>query len=321
MSPSSTFHLLLISGLLLRIPSSAQTSKEGKATNPIVDGWYADPEVTAFAKEFWLYPTYSARYEKQVFFDAFSSTDLVHWKKHPRILDTAAIKWAKRAMWAPAVVAKDQKYYFFFAANDIQSDAEFGGIGVAIADKPDGPFKDYLGKPLISKFQNGAQPIDQFIFKDNDGSWYIFYGGWKHCNVAKLNNTFTDFIAFEDGSTFKEVTPEGYVEGPFMFKRRGKYYFMWSEGGWGGPDYSVAYAIADSPLGPFTRIAKILEQDPQIATGAGHHSVVQIPGKDEWRIVYHRRPLRETHPDHRVTCMDMLEFDNNGFIKPVKMTK
>lgn len=63
---------------------------------------------------------------------------------------------------------------------------------------------------------------------------------------------------------------------------------MWSEGGWTGPDYSVAYAIADSPLGPFKRIGKILQQDMQIANGAGHHAVIQIPGKDEWYIVYHR---------------------------------
>src|SRR5215510_70168 len=71
--------------------------------NPVFPGWYADPEGRLFAKEYWIYPTYSAPYDQQVFFDAFSSPDLIHWKKHPRILDTAAIKWAKRAMWAPSV--------------------------------------------------------------------------------------------------------------------------------------------------------------------------------------------------------------------------
>lgn len=105
-----------------------------------------------------------------------------------------------------------------------------------------------------------------------------------------------------------------------MFKRNGKYYFMWSEGGWGGPDYSVAYAIADSPFGPFKRIGKILQQDPEIATGAGHHSVIQIPGRDEYYIVYHRRPLDATTMGQRQTCIDRMEFDTDGFIKPVKMT-
>ena len=306
--------------VLIHHTSTAQVSNT-QPKNPVFEGWYADPEVAVFGKTFWIYPTFSALYEQQVFFDAFSSTDLTHWTKHNRILDTTAIRWAKRAMWAPAVVSRNNKYYLFFAANDIQSDAEYGGIGVAIADKPEGPFRDYLGKPLIDKFHHGAQPIDQFVFKDKDGSYYIYYGGWKHCNVAKLNDRFDGFVPFADGSIFKEVTPEGYVEGPFMFMRNGKYYFMWSEGGWGGPNYSVAYAIADSPLGPFKRIDKILQQDPAVATSAGHHSVVQIPGKDEWRIVYHRRPLGDTHRDHRVTCVDIMEFDGAGLIKPVRITK
>ena len=92
------------------------------------------------------------------------------------------------------------------------------------------------------------------------------------------------------------------------------------EGGWTGPDYSVAYAIADSPMGPFKRIGKILKQDPQVATGAGHHSVLHIPGDDRWYIVYHRRPLGETDGNHRVVCIDRMEFDENGHIKPVKIT-
>lgn len=288
--------------------------------NPILPGWYADPEVALFGKTYWIYPTYSAPFDEQVFFDAFSSPDLVKWTRHARILDTASVKWARRAMWAPAAVEKNGKYYLFFGANDIQSDRERGGIGVAVADNPAGPFKDLLGKPLIDAFHHGAQPIDQFVFRDKDGAYYIFYGGWRHCNVARLNESFTGFVPFADGSLFKEVTPESYVEGPFMFIRNGKYYFMWSEGGWTGPDYSVAYAMADSPFGPFKRVAKILQQDPSIATGAGHHSVLQIPGKDEWYIVYHRRPLNETDANHRVTCIDRLMFDDQGFIKPVTIT-
>ena len=105
-----------------------------------------------------------------------------------------------------------------------------------------------------------------------------------------------------------------------MILKDDKYYFMWSEGGWTGPDYAVAYAISDSPFGPFTRIGKILQQDSAVATGAGHHSVIQVPGTDRWYIVYHRRPLGETNGNHRVTCIDELHFDKNGFIEPVKIT-
>lgn len=298
----------------------AAQKSPSKTGNPVFSGWYADPEGTIFQNKYWIYPTYSAPYDQQVFLDAFSSTDLVQWQKHARILDTAAVKWARRAMWAPSIIEKDKKYYLFFGANDIQSNSEKGGIGVAVADKPDGPFKDYLGKPLIDSFYNGAQPIDQFVFKDKSGQHYLYYGGWRHCNMAKLNDDFTGFVPFEDGAVFKEITPEGYVEGPFMFMRGGKYYFMWSEGGWTGPDYCVAYAIADSPTGPFKRIGKILQQDTAIATGAGHNSVIQAPGANDFYIVYHRHPLGQTDGNARVTCIERMYFDESGLIKPVKIT-
>lgn len=307
--------------LLLMYCTDAQKKQVITSGNPVFPGWYADPEGIIFNNQYWIYPTYSAPYNKQVFFDAFSSPDLVHWTKHANIFDTSAIKWAKRAMWAPSITEKNGKYYFFFGANDIQNNNEYGGIGVAVADQPQGPYKDHLDKPLINAFHNGAQPIDQFVFHDADGQYYLIYGGWQHCNIAKLNDDFTGFIPFSDGTIFKEITPPGYVEGPFMFIRNGKYYFMWSEGGWTGPDYCVAYAVADSPFGPFQRIGKILQQDQAIANGAGHHSVIHQPGSDQWYIVYHRRPLTETDRNARETCIEYMYFDEKGLIKPVVITK
>lgn len=306
--------------LFLFILPATRSFAQKSPGNPVLNGWYADPEAAIFNNRYWIFPTYSDLYNKQVFFDAFSSPDLVSWTKHEHILDTAAIKWAKRAMWAPAIVEKDGKYFLFFGANDIQNNNENGGIGVAVADKPDGPYRDHLGKPLIDKFYNGAQPIDQFVFKDRNGQYYIIYGGWQHCNIARLKNDFTAVIPFDDGNLFKEITPKGYVEGPFMFIRNNKYYFMWSEGGWTGPDYSVAYAMADSPFGPFERVGKVLMQDPAVATGAGHHSIMHNTKEDLWYIVYHRRPLGETAANHRVTCIEPLFFDEKGFIRPVTLS-
>jgi len=306
--------------VFLLVVAYTATAQPAMSGNPIIKGWYADPEAAIFNNQYWIYPTYSDKYNKQVFFDAFSSPDLVHWNTHPHILDTAAVKWARRAMWAPAIVQKDKKYYFFFAANDIQNNTEKGGIGVAVADKPEGPFKDYLGKPLIDQFYNGAQPIDQFVFKDKDDQYYIIYGGWQHCNIARLKNDFTAIIPFADGTMYKEITPKGYVEGPMMFIRNNKYYFMWSEGGWTGPDYSVAYAVANTPFGPFERVGKILQQDSTVATGAGHHSIMHNIKKDLWYIVYHRRPLGETAANNRATCIEQMYFDDKGFILPVKLS-
>jgi beta-xylosidase len=334
---------------LLTIPAVAQQKKSPpKSGNPIFPGWYADPEARIFNNTYWVFPTFSEdfgpkktgpartlsaeqlklqkntinpQYLKQTFLDAFSSKDLITWKKHPNVLDIKDVKWAAYSIWAPSITYKDGKYFLFFGANDIQNDQELGGIGVAVANKPEGPFVDYLGKPLIDKFHNKAQPIDQFVFKDTDGQYYLLYGGWRSCNIAKLNDDFTGFKPFDDGQVFKSITPENFVEGVFMIKRKDKYYLMWSEGGWTGPDYSVAYAIADSPMGPFKRVGKILQQDPEIATGAGHHSVINTPGTDDWYIFYHRRPLTTKNGHHRETCVDRMYFDEKGFILPVKITK
>ena len=123
--------------------------------NPIFEGRYADPEGVVFGDTYWIYPTYSAPFDDQLFFDAFSSKDLVKWTKHERIIDSTRIKWLRRALWAPAAIEKDGRYYLFFGANDVH-EGEIGGIGVAVADSPAGPFEDYLGEPLIGEIINGA---------------------------------------------------------------------------------------------------------------------------------------------------------------------
>ena len=327
----------------------AAAGLDAQAANPIVPGWYADPEIRAFDGQYWIYPTYSddlgkperstaftpeqqrmrARkdliwepYLKQTFLDAFSSRDLVHWEKHRRVLDVADVSWAAYAVWAPSAVQHKGKYYLFFGANDIKANGQLGGIGVAVSDRPEGPFKDALGKPLIGEIHNGAQPIDQMVFKDDDGQIYMYYGGWKHANVVRLAPDLLSVLPFADGTTYKEITPDPqYVEGSFMAKRKGIYYFMWSEGGWTGPDYKVAYAMGNSPTGPFKRIGTILAQDGKIARGAGHHSIVNVPGTDDWYIAYHRRPLGDNEGNHREMAIEHLYFNEDGTIKPVTMTR
>jgi Glycosyl hydrolases family 43/Domain of Unknown Function (DUF1080) len=291
-----------------------------EAGNPIFDGWYADPDVAVYDGTYWVFPTTSKAYAEQTYLDAFSSTDLVNWTKHEKVLTTESVSWAEYAVWAPAPIARNGKYHLYFAANDIQSDAELGGIGVAVADRPEGPYVDALGHPLIGRFHNGAQPIDQDVFIDDDGQAYMYYGGWGHANVVKLNPDMTSLGTFDDGSTFREITPDPeYVEGSQMVKRDGRYYLMWSEGGWTGPDYSVSYAVADSPTGPFTKVAKVLAQDPAVARGSGHNSVINVPGTDIWYILYHRRPLSETDGNHRQVAYDRMRFTEDGMIAPVTM--
>ncbi|KAI5927846.1 putative glycosyl hydrolase [Camillea tinctor] len=322
---------ILLSFLLPRIsgafPAKAHAPFDyttAEAGNPFVSGWYADPDTEIYDGQFWVYPTASRPYKEQTYLDAFSSPDLIHWTKHPNILTTHDVAWARVALWAPAPIYRNGKYYLYFGANDIlEKEVAFGikgGIGVAVADNPEGPYVDAIGKPLIGEYHNGAQPIDQDVFIDDvDGQAYIYYGGHSHANVAKLNEDMISLGTFHDNTTFKEITPNNYVEGSQMIKRNGMYYFMWSEGGWTGPDYSVSYAIANSPLGPFIREGKILEQDSAVAKGSGHHGVINIPNTDIWYIVYHRRSLSETDGNHRVLAYDRMYFNADGTIAPVKM--
>lgn len=129
-----------------------------------------------------------------------SSKDMKTWTKHSHILTTNDVSWAKGAMWAPDAHEVDGKYYLFFSANDLypqsgrredgepQKEAKlqgYGGIGVAVAERPEGPYRDLVGKPLIDCFWNRAQPIDQCVFK-HKGEWYMVYGGWGRCNLVKL---------------------------------------------------------------------------------------------------------------------------------------
>ncbi len=333
--------------LLAAMGATAVLPRAALAANPPIPGWYADPEIRIFGNRYWIYPTYSADkgtpapqsrftpwqvkersaphiwhpFLRQTFLDAFSSPDLVHWTRHPRVLDVERVGWAAYSMWAPSAIEHRGRYYLFFGANDIKNDAQTGGIGVAVSNKPEGPFRDAIGKPLIDKIVNGAQPIDQMAFRDDDGQVYLYYGGWKHCNVVRLSDTLTGIMPFADGTTFKAITPSPeYVEGPFMAKRNGVYYLMWSEGEWTGPDYRVAYATGPSAVGPFTPRGVVLQQDARIARGAGHHSLLRIPGTDDWYIVYHRRPLNETDGNHREIAIDRLTFRPDGSIAPVVIT-
>ncbi len=116
--------LLVVVLLIVSFEVSGQKKMSG---NPVFEGWYADPEGIIYDDTYWIYPTTSDKYEKQTFFDCFSSKDLVNWIKHPHIIDTAEVKWAKIAMWAPSVIRNNNKYYFFFAANDVH-EGEIGGI-------------------------------------------------------------------------------------------------------------------------------------------------------------------------------------------------
>ncbi len=283
--------------------------------SPVLPGLTADPDVHYLDGQYWIYPT-SDGYAGWggTSFKAYSSRDLVHWQDHGVILDLGPdVSWADKNAWAPAVAERDGKYYFYFCAEQ--------QIGVAVADSPAGPFKDALGQPLVGKGQLAGQMIDPAVFTDDDGQSYLYWGN-GHAYVVPLNADMTSY----DATKVKDITTDNFREGSFGVKRKGTYYFMWSEDDTRSENYHVAYATGPSPLGPWTKRGTILSKNPEYGIlGTGHHSVVNAPGTDDWYIVYHRFALNGPgrpggDGTHRETTIDRLRFAADGTIQPVVPT-
>lgn len=287
--------------------------------NPIVNEWYADPEARTYGGINYIYVTRSLPFGEQKNLDCvwFSSDGEVHTEKG--IVDMSGFPHVTHAVWAPTEIEKNGKHYLIFASNNIQSDSETGGLEIAVSEDPKGPFKALLSKPLLDHFVFGAQPIDAHLFKDDNGLIYLYFGGWGHCVLAKMNDRMDGFTPFDDGEIFHEITPEGYVEGPCMLKRKGRYHFMYSTGAWTDGSYGVLVCEADSPEGPFVNPDKVLSAQLPIADGPGHNGFLRV-GEDTWKMVYHRRTVGDTNPHHRMLCIDDLLFDEKGKMLRVILT-
>jgi hypothetical protein len=315
----------------LQIAGSAAkkyTVKIVENNNPLFNGLYADPEVLYSHKtnRYYIYPTsdgftgWSGTY-----FKTFSSPDLVNWKDEGVILDlNKDVSWAKRNAWAPTIIEKkidgQYKYFYYFCAAQ--------KIGVAVADDPAGPFAD-AGKPLIFKHPNGAkggQEIDPDVFEDPvTGKDYLYWGN-GYMAVAEVNK---DMLSI-DTNSIKIITPDTtFREGTEVFCRKGKYYFMWSEDDTRSPNYRVRYGYTDAPTGKLTIPVNnvVIEKDAtQGIYGTGHNCVLNIPGTDDWYIIYHRfnKPKGINMGDaagyNREVCIDKLLFNADGSIQRVKPT-
>ncbi|HEX6432575.1 MAG TPA: family 43 glycosylhydrolase [Niastella sp.] len=296
--------------------------------NPVLDGYYADPDIIYAEKngKFYLYPTSDGfRDWSGTYFKCFSSSDLVNWKDEGVILDlNKDVSWAKRNAWAPCIVEKKlngkYKYFYYFTAAQ--------KIGVAVSDNPTGPFVD-LGKPLISdkpEGVKGGQVIDPDVFTDpKTGKTYLYWGNGFMAG-AELSEDMTSIKP----ETITILKPDAtFREGTHVFFRNGTYYFTWSENDTRDPDYRVRYGTADGPLGkiniPENNIV-IAKDTAQGIYATGHHTTIQLPGKDEWYIVYHRfnypngLNMGRAAGFNREVCIDKLEFNSDSSIKQTKPT-
>lgn len=298
------------------------------ASNPVIDGQFADPDIDVFGDTYYLYTT-SDGYAgwSGTRFRVFSSKNLVDWKDEGVILNCEKgkdVKWAVGSAWAPSIEEKNGKYYFYFCAKDTSGNSN---IGVAVASSPTGPFvaedEPLMTVAICKKYGvSMGQAIDPSIFTDDDGTSYMLFGN-GNAAVVKLND---DMISC-DLSTLKNYTGvTDFREAITVTKRDGLYHFTWSCDDTGSANYHVNYGTSKKIDGAIQYRGTILEKNAELdILGTGHHSILQIPGEDEYYIAYHRfyTPLG-TFTDgtghHRQTCIDVLTFGENGLMEKVTPT-
>ena len=309
---------------------------------PILSGLHADPEIvySHMTNKYYIYSTTDdtpgwGGHD----FSVFSSENLIDWTDEGKMLDVKddQVKWATGNAWAPCIEERQQedgsyRYYFYFSAhNPLTKRKE---IGVAVGTSPTGPFTD-SGAPIITDADRpaaarGGQAIDVDVFRDPQSGKYYLYWGNGFMAGAELND---DMMSIKR-ETIRLMTPQGgslktwaFREGAYVFYRKGTYYFMWSVDDTGSPNYHVCYGTSKSPLGPIEideQSYMVIRQRPEDQIyGTAHNSVLQIPGRDKWYIVYHR--INKDFIDkgkgvpgtHREVCIDKLTFDRRGRIVEV----
>ena len=308
------------------------------AQNPIIrDQFTADPTARVFDGRMYLYPSHDipapegARQDWFCMADyhVFSSDNLTEWQDHGVIVTQNAVPWGKPdaySMWAPDCVRKNGKYYFYFP--NAPKEGRGFAIGVATAESPTGPF---TCEPEPIK---GVSGIDPCVLIDDDGSAYIYWSGMG-IRGAKLKDNMLELDGelqevkmprregmpemppMKVGGQTMEGLPDGFKEGPFAFKREGRYYltFPWvrQEGG----TETLAYAMSDSPLGPWTFKGIIMAEHPN-RCWTNHHSLVEYRG--EWLLFYHHNDYSPNFDKLRSAHIDRVHFNADGTIQEVKPT-
>ncbi len=288
-----------------------------RATNPLImDQFTADPAARVFDGRVYVYPSHDIiavpgkgrpGWFCMADYHVFSSPDLTDWRDHGVVVSQADVPWvdpASYSMWAPDCVFRSGKYYFYFPAR-----AKTGGfrIGVATADRPDGPFRPEP-EPIA-----GIQGIDPCVFLDRAGSAYLFYAARK-IFVAKLRD---DMLGVEGTPQAVENLPtRGLIEGPFVFERNGIYYLIYPHAA--NRTERIEYAISDHPLGPYRPAGVIMDESPD-GCWTNQPSVVEYQG--QWLLFYHDQDLSPTFDKARSIRADRLFFNRDGTIRKVIPTR
>lgn len=306
--------LFLALAVLFRVPSVAQLP-----SNPIFPG--ADPHAVVAGNTVWLYPTWNDGTPGERFF-AFSSTNLTDWKRHGPVLDFRDVAWIgddgapKHHAWAPSVIERKGRWYFYFSVGPQHPTP--ARIGVAVGDQPQGPFRD-SGRPLLTG-GDGFEAIDPMVFADPATDRCLLYAGGSAGARLRVFELETNLVRI--AKELPVATPPQFTEGVFMHHHAGRYHLTYSHGGWRDASYSVHYATAPSPTGPWEYRGVLLSSDGS-HKGPGHHAFFQDPRTGEWLVAYHRwEGQTGDGPYHgsRQVCVDRVTYDADGYLHPITMT-
>ncbi|WP_028295966.1 glycoside hydrolase family 43 protein [Olivibacter sitiensis] len=283
--------------------------------NPIITHKYtADPAGLVVGEKLYVYAGHDEAPKSKHFYEmhewlVFSTTDLKTWTEHPVPLSTKDFSWSKGDAWASQVIERDGKFYWYVA-----TEHKDGGkaIGVAVADRPEGPFKDALGKALITNEMTRAtaiswDDIDPSVIIDDDGQAYLFWGNTA-CYYAKLANNMTELAG-----DIQVINIPKFTEAPWIHKHKGWYYLSYATE---FPE-KIAYAMSRSIHGPWEFKGVINEIAGNSNTN--HQSIVTFKGKD--LFIYHNGAINTDGGSYRRSvCIDELKYNKDGSIKRVVMT-
>lgn len=288
------------------------------AQNPIVRNQFsADPSARVFGDKVYVYPSHDilaipgkgrVGWFCMEDYHVFSSSNLTDWQDHGMIVTQNKVPWVRPdsySMWAPDCIERNGKYYFYFptAASDTVTYGRGFTIGVAVADKPEGPFI-----PEATPIK-GIRGIDPNVFIDKDGQAYIY---WSAGNIygAKLKANMLELDS--EVKTLGELPTKGLKEGPYLFEKNGIYYLTYPHVE--NKREQLEYAISDNPLGPF-KVTGVIMDESTSGCWTNHHSIIQF--KNQWYLFYHDKDYSPRFDKARSIRADSLFFNTDGTIKKV----
>ncbi len=324
----SFYRLILIAGFLsvfgitdgFSQPSKCEKNNPSSACktsgNPLIkDMFTADPSALVYNDTLFIYTGSDKSPVGQKFFSmsnwyVFSTTDMVNWTKWGSVFSFEGFSWAKGNAFAGHCIYNNGKFWWYLPATHKSIKIGEGfAIGVAVSDHPTGPFKDAIGKPLITDSTKNSVVlnIDPVVYKDDDGKVYLIWGSWGACRMVKLKD---NMIELDGEVQTLELT--NFYEAPYVNKKDGTYFLSYAS----GYPSTTAYSTSTSINGPWTFRGNINDTIPNSPTN--HQAIINY--KNNWYFIYHTAGLPDGGPYRRSVCIDKLEFDSNNLIMKVNRT-